>query len=131
MSNPAAASQSSRICSQGQGYKPTRQGKDWAIACPFHEGDDTPSLIISPKSNLFHCFGCEAAGSVIDWVMRTQGLSFRHAVEVLREDAGLVAFAARALAARVAVASGSDTRNTGCRPSAGVRKGFLPGGDCP
>jgi len=76
---------------EGQGYKPTKQGKDWAIRCPFHEGDDTPSLIISPKSNLFHCFGCEAAGSVIDWVMKTQGLSFRHAVEVLREDAGLVA----------------------------------------
>jgi len=76
---------------EGQGYQPTKQGKDWAIACPFHEGDDTPSLIISPKSNLFHCFGCEAAGSVIDWVMKTQGLSFRHAVEVLREDAGLVA----------------------------------------
>lgn len=75
---------------ESQGYKPTRQGKDFAIRCPFHEGDDTPSLIISPKSNLFHCFGCETAGSVIDWVMRTQGLSFRHAVEVLREDAGLV-----------------------------------------
>jgi len=76
---------------EGQGYKPTKQGKDWAVRCPFHAGDDTPSLIISPKSNLFHCFGCEAAGSVIDWVMKTQGLSFRHAVEVLREDAGLVA----------------------------------------
>jgi len=76
---------------ESQGYKPQRQGKDFAIRCPFHAGDDTPSLIISPKSNLFHCFGCEAAGSVIDWVMKTQGLSFRHAVEVLREDAGLVA----------------------------------------
>jgi len=76
---------------ESQGYKPTKQGKDWAVRCPFHAGDDTPSLIISPKSNLFHCFGCEAAGSVIDWVMKTQGLSFRHAVEVLREDAGLVA----------------------------------------
>ena len=76
---------------ESQGYRPTKQGKDWAIRCPFHDGDDTPSLIISPKSNLFHCFGCEAAGSVIDWVMKTQGLSFRHAVEVLREDAGLVA----------------------------------------
>lgn len=62
---------------EGQGYKPTKQGKVRAIACPFHEGDDTPSLIISPKSALFHCFSCPAAGSVIDWVMRTQGLSFR------------------------------------------------------
>ncbi|MCP4491934.1 MAG: hypothetical protein GY820_32215 [Gammaproteobacteria bacterium] len=63
---------------ESQGYDITRQGKDYVIRCPFHE-DDTPSLIISPKSNLFHCFGCDAAGSVIDWVMKTQGVSFRHA----------------------------------------------------
>lgn len=67
-----------------QGYPVTRLGKDHAIHCPFHK-DDTPSLIISPKSNLFHCFGCEAAGSVVDWVMKTQGVSFRHAVEVLQQ----------------------------------------------
>ncbi len=67
-----------------QGYRPKKQGKDYALHCPFHE-DDTPSLIITPKSNLFHCFGCDAAGSVIDWVMKIQGVSFRHAVEILQE----------------------------------------------
>jgi DNA primase len=69
---------------ESQGYEVIRQGKDHVIACPFHD-DDTPSLIISPHNNLFHCFGCEAAGSVIDWVMRTQGVSFRHGVEILRD----------------------------------------------
>jgi DNA primase len=69
---------------ESQGYAVTRQGKDHVIACPFHD-DDTPSLIISPQNNLFHCFGCEAAGSVIDWIMQTQGVSFRHAVEILRD----------------------------------------------
>ena len=69
---------------ESQGYPVTKQGKDYAIRCPFHDGDDTPSLIISPKKNLFHCFGCEAAGTVIDWVMKTQGASFRHAVELLK-----------------------------------------------
>ena len=69
---------------QQQGHKAIKQGKDYALSCPFHSGDDTPSLIISPTSNLFHCFGCDAAGSVIDWVMRVQGVSFRNAVEVLR-----------------------------------------------
>ncbi len=67
------------------GYAVTQQCKDYAIRCPFHDGDDTPSLIISPKKNLFHCFGCEAVGTVIDWVMKTQGVSFRHAVELLKE----------------------------------------------
>ena len=69
-----------------QGYQPKRQGKDYAISCPFHKGDNTPSLIISPKSNLYHCFGCGAAGSVIDWVMKTQQRSFREAVAWLRND---------------------------------------------
>ena len=31
---------------RGQGYDPKKQGKDYAICCPFHEGDDTPSLVI-------------------------------------------------------------------------------------
>jgi DNA primase len=68
---------------ESQGYKPKRQGKDYVIRCPFHE-DDTPSLVISPANNLYHCFGCGAAGSVIDWTIKTQGLSFRHAVELLK-----------------------------------------------
>jgi DNA primase catalytic core len=68
---------------ESQGYQPKRQGKDYVIHCPFHE-DDTPSLVISPANNLYHCFGCGAAGSVIDWTMKTQGLSFRHAVELLK-----------------------------------------------
>jgi len=74
---------------ESQGYQPKKQGKDYVISCPFHE-EDTPSLIISPKNNLFHCFGCGTAGSVIDWVMKTRGVSFRFACEILMEDAGLV-----------------------------------------
>jgi DNA primase catalytic core len=51
--------------------------------CPFHE-DGTPSFIVTPAKNLFHCLGCGAGGSVIDFLMKHDGLSFRHAVEVLR-----------------------------------------------
>lgn len=76
---------------ESQGYAPKKQGKDYALSCPFHEGDNEPSLIITPKSNLFHCFGCDAGGSVIDWVMKTQGVSFRHAAELLRDDLTLAA----------------------------------------
>jgi len=75
---------------QSQGRQPKKQGQDSAIRCPFHAGDDTPSFIISPKTNLFHCFGCGVAGSVIDWVMKTQGVSFRFAWEILQNDAGLL-----------------------------------------
>ena len=40
---------------------------------------------MTPAKNLWHCFGCGAGGTVIDWTMRKNGVSFRHAVELLRE----------------------------------------------
>lgn len=67
-----------------QGHTLKQHGKDYAVCCPFHD-DATPSCVISPASNLFHCFGCGAAGSVIDWVMKTQGVSFKHAAVMLRD----------------------------------------------
>jgi DNA primase len=58
-------------------------GGHLAGKCPFHD-DSTPSFIVTPGKNLFHCLGCGAGGTVIDFIMRHDGLSFRHAVEVLR-----------------------------------------------
>ena len=59
-------------------------GGDLVGRCPFHD-DDNPSLVVTPGKGLWHCMGaCQAGGSVIDWVMRAQGVSFRHAVELLR-----------------------------------------------
>ncbi|HEX3832375.1 MAG TPA: CHC2 zinc finger domain-containing protein, partial [Solirubrobacteraceae bacterium] len=67
------------------GVELRRQGKELVGCCPFHE-DRTPSLVVSPAKNLWHCLGaCQAGGSVIDWVMRSEGVSFRHAVELLRD----------------------------------------------
>jgi len=66
--------------------KLTRQGANLVGKCPFHD-DRTPSLVITPATNLWHCMGaCNTGGSVIDWVMKTDGVSFRHAVELLRAD---------------------------------------------
>ena len=62
-----------------------RHGQDLVGLCPFHD-DKEPSLVISPDKNLWHCLGaCQCGGSVIDWVMKINGVSFRHAVELLRE----------------------------------------------
>jgi DNA primase len=67
-----------------RGITLARHGVDLVGTCPFH-ADKTPSLVISPEKNLWHCLGaCQTGGSVIDWVMKTEGLSFRHAVEFLR-----------------------------------------------
>ncbi|MCP5426472.1 MAG: toprim domain-containing protein [Gammaproteobacteria bacterium] len=70
---------------EARGIVLKKHGADLIGHCPFHD-DKTPSLVISPKNNLFHCFGCGAAGSVIDWVMKTEGVSFRHALELLQAD---------------------------------------------
>jgi DNA primase catalytic core len=71
---------------ESQGHTLISQGKDLACRCPWHAGDDTPSCIISPKTNLWHCFGCNAGGTVIDWVMRSHKVSFRHACELLLKE---------------------------------------------
>ena len=42
--------------------------------------------MVTPTKNLWHCFGCGVGGGPIDWVMKRQGVSFRHAVELLRAD---------------------------------------------
>ena len=71
---------------EARGIKLKRHGADLLGLCPFHQ-DREPSLVISPKKNLWHCLGaCQAGGSPIDWVMKAQGVSFRHAVELLRSD---------------------------------------------
>ena len=70
----------------GFGIDLKRQGAELVGRCPFHD-DHTPSLVVSPKTNLWHCMGaCNIGGSTIDWVMKTRGVSFRHAVELLRAD---------------------------------------------
>jgi DNA primase len=62
-----------------------RQGAQLIGSCLFHE-DATPSLTISPEKNLWKCFGeCGAGGGPIQFVMRADNVSFRRAVELLRE----------------------------------------------
>lgn len=68
----------------GVALKPA--GKDLLGRCPFHE-DAQASLVVTPAKNLWHCFACQIGGGPIDWVMKTKGVSFRHAVELLREGA--------------------------------------------
>jgi DNA primase catalytic core len=71
---------------EAQGVKLTRHGADLVGKCPFHD-DRTPSLVITPAKNLWHCLGaCNMGGTAIDWVMKANGISFRHAVELLKAD---------------------------------------------
>ena len=78
-----------------------KSGKDWVGKCFFH-ADDTASLVITPAKNLWHCFGCQTGGGVVDWVMKLKGVSFRHAVELLKDDHAMTSLAAVSLAAEPA-----------------------------
>jgi DNA primase catalytic core len=59
------------------------QGKDYVTHCPWHN-DKTPSLVFTPKTNLYHCMGaCNVGGNVIQFVMKMDNLSFVNAYEKL------------------------------------------------
>ena len=88
---------------EARGIKLECRGADLVGLCPFHE-DHEPSLVITPEKNLWHCLGaCGSGGSVIDWVMKAQGVSFRHAVELLRENHPSLTAAGPPIAKRSAV----------------------------
>ena len=60
-------------------------GGDLVACCPFHE-DRSPSFVVSPSKNLWRCHGaCQTGGSVVDFVMRIEAVTFRHAVDLLRQ----------------------------------------------
>lgn len=83
---------------ESQGHQLRKQGRDRVLLCPFHQ-EKTPSCVISPEKNLYHCFGCGAAGSVVDWMMKTEGFSLPKAVLRLREFAGSASSSAAAVPA--------------------------------
>ena len=71
---------------ESRGVELKRHGADLIGRCPFHD-DREPSLVVTPGKNLWHCLGaCQTGGSPIDWVMKAEGVSFRHAVEILRAE---------------------------------------------
>ncbi|HAI2639046.1 TPA: toprim domain-containing protein [Escherichia coli] len=72
---------------QAQGRQLVKKGKDFTTLCPFHD-EKTPSCVISPEKNLYHCFGCNAGGSVLNWVMQTEKLILRKAAERLKAELG-------------------------------------------
>jgi DNA primase catalytic core len=67
-----------------------KRGHDLVGCCPFHD-DKTPSFSLTPDKGLWRCFGaCDAGGDVISFVMQSERVSFRHAVEMLRSQVGVV-----------------------------------------
>ncbi len=71
-------------------YVPLRKaGRTFVGFCPFHPNTRTPAFTVFPDTQSFHCFGCKASGTVFDFLMRREGLSFRDALEQLAQRAGV------------------------------------------
>ena len=76
---------------QSRGIALKQQGSNWIGLCPFHEDSKSPNLIVTPGKGLFRCMACEATGNAIQFVEKFDGLSFRHAFELLA-NGGKAAF---------------------------------------
>lgn len=78
---------------QSRGVALKQQGTNWTGFCPFHDDQENPNLIVTPSKGLWRCMAacCGATGNVIQFVERFDGLSFRHAFEVLA-NGGKAAF---------------------------------------
>jgi hypothetical protein len=82
---------------RSRGIELKRQGGDLIGHCPFHpQPDKHPSLHVTPAKRLWRCVSCQATGNVIQFVQRFDGVSWRHAFELLKAalDAGAAALPA-------------------------------------
>lgn len=61
-----------------------KAGSSYKGLCPFHD-EKTPSFSVSPEKGFYHCFGCDAHGNAIDFLMRYENRSFPEAVEALAD----------------------------------------------
>lgn len=71
---------------ESYGVKLKKKGANYVGLCPFHE-EKTPSFTVNPRTNLYHCFGCDAGGDVIGFISKKEGIGFREAVEKLSNKA--------------------------------------------
>jgi DNA primase len=63
-----------------------KKGANWMACCPFHQ-EKTPSFSVNPAKDIFYCFGCSKGGSVFNFVMEIERVTFPEAVRIVAEKA--------------------------------------------
>lgn len=77
------------IVSVIQEYVPlTQKGNDWWGCCPFHH-EKTPSFSVSTDKKFYYCFGCHAAGTVFNFIMEQEKVTYPEAIQILAKKAGV------------------------------------------
>ncbi len=66
-----------------------KYGSNFKALCPFHN-EKSPSFVVNPDKQIFHCFGCSVGGNVVSFVMRQERLEFPQAIRFLAEQMGIV-----------------------------------------
>ena len=65
-----------------------RRGRDFVACCPFHH-EKTPSFSVSDAKGIYHCFGCGKTGNIFTFVMETEHLNFKEAIEYIANMYGI------------------------------------------
>jgi DNA primase len=65
-----------------------KKGANWMACCPFHQ-EKTPSFSVNPAKDIYYCFGCAKGGSVFNFVMEIERVSFPEAVKIVAEKANV------------------------------------------
>ena len=65
-----------------------KQGQNYVGLCPFHQ-EKTPSFVVSPTRQLYHCFGCGQSGDIVTFLMHIENMSFKEAVTTLAKEANI------------------------------------------
>ena len=66
-----------------------KKGKNYIGLCPFHK-ENTPSFVVSPDKQIFHCFGCNAGGNVFTLISKLENISFIDSVKKAGEMVGVI-----------------------------------------